>query len=82
MYFLTVQQIIEKVSIKQASVLLKLNVDPNNLLIQPGHQCASCEYKLSQENAEIFDGSCEYKLSQENSMFPLIRHVNGCSFVL
>ena len=49
MHFLTVQQIIEKVSIKQSSVLLKLNVDPNSLFIQSGHHCASCDHRLSQK---------------------------------
>ena len=53
---LNMQQVIEKVSIRQASVLLKLNVDPENVATQSGHFCASCTYKLSEEDSEIFDG--------------------------
>ena len=55
-YFLTVQQIVEKVRIKNASLLLKSGVDLDKLSVQSGHKCASCLYKLSEEDEEIFDG--------------------------
>ncbi|XP_047122490.1 uncharacterized protein LOC124805977 [Hydra vulgaris] len=37
-YFLSVQQVIEK--LKHASLLLKLNVDIDNFNVKSGHQCA------------------------------------------
>ena len=55
-YFLTVQQIIEKVRINQASLLLKSDVDIGALGVESGHQCKSCTYKLSKEATEIFSG--------------------------
>jgi len=55
-YFLAVQQILEKVSIKKASLLLKLNVDASSLSSQSGHHCMSCEYNMSEKDTEIFDG--------------------------
>ena len=58
-YFLSVQQIIEKVRINQASLLLTSEVDIGALGVQSGHQCNSCTYKLSEENREIFDGLVE-----------------------
>ena len=46
----------EKVRIKNASLLLKSGVDLDKLSVQSGHKCASCLYKLSEEDEEIFDG--------------------------
>ena len=53
---MNILQIIETVSIRQASVLLKFNVDPENLATQSSHFCALCTYKLSEKDSEIFDG--------------------------
>ena len=46
-YFLTVQQIIEKVKVKQASLLLKNGINLESHPGSSGHQCESCSYKLS-----------------------------------
>ncbi|XP_047126699.1 uncharacterized protein LOC124807936 [Hydra vulgaris] len=54
-YFLSVQQVIEKLRIKHASLLLKLNVDIDNFNVKSGHQCALCDYKLSEDCCEILD---------------------------
>jgi len=56
-YFLTVQQIIEKVPVKQASLLLKCDENFETSPLHSGHQCKSCDYILSEEGTtEIFDG--------------------------
>ena len=52
-YFLTVQQIVEKVRIKQALFLLKSKTDIDTESIVSGHQCSACAYKLSEEDSEI-----------------------------
>ena len=54
-YFLSVQQVIEKLHIKHASLLLKLNVDIDNFNVKSGHKCALCHYKLSEDCCEILD---------------------------
>ena len=46
----------EKVRIKQASLLLKSPIELDVLELQSGHQCAACSYKLSEEASEVFDG--------------------------
>ena len=40
-YFISVQQVIEKVRIKQASLLLSLNVDIDEFSAESGHECMS-----------------------------------------
>ena len=60
-YFLTVQQILEKLSINQASLLLKLDVEIEEFSVHSGHQCSSCVYKFS-EDSEIFDGLADLEI--------------------
>ena len=54
-YFITVQQILEKVNMKKTSLLLSLNADVNTLDTPSGHQCSSCHYNLDEDGIEIFD---------------------------
>ena len=53
--FINIQQCIEKLHIKQTSLLLNQNVNIDEFHVNPGHQCTSCDYKLSAEGSEIFD---------------------------
>ena len=53
-YFISVHQAIEKLHIKQSSLLLSLDVDINELNVESGHQCPSCTYLLCEEGAEVF----------------------------
>ena len=53
-YFITVQQILEKVNMKKTSLLLSLNADVNTLDTPSGHQCSSCHYNLAEDGIEIF----------------------------
>ena len=61
-YLLTVQQILEKLSINQASLLLKLDVEIEEFSVHSGHQCFSCVYKFSEEDSEIFDGLADLEI--------------------
>ena len=54
-YFINVQQCIEKLHIKQTSLLLNQNVNIDEFSVNLGHQCTSCDYKLCGESLEIFD---------------------------
>ena len=54
-YFINVQQIIEKLHIKQTSLLLSLNIDIDSFDVTSGHECASCTHVLCEEGSEIFD---------------------------
>ena len=53
-YFITVQQIIEKVNIKRASLLLSLE-DISDLKGLEGHRCDACDFQLDEEGVEVFD---------------------------
>ena len=54
-HLLHVQQYIEKLHIKQISLLLEQNVNIEAFDGKPGYQCTSCDYKLCKEGSEIFD---------------------------
>ena len=62
-YFISVQQVIEKVRIKQSSLLLSLNVNIDEFNVESGHECMSCSYLLCEEGSEIFDNLEELELS-------------------
>ena len=69
-YFINVQQCIEKLYIKQTSLLLNQNVNIDEFDVNPGHQCTSYDYKLCDEGSEIFDNleNLEPDLSNEIKM--------------
>ena len=56
-YFITVQQILEKVNIAKAKLLLKLNDQTVNdlCLIESGHFCGKCSFKLTEYMCDILD---------------------------
>ena len=54
-YFITVQQVIEKVNIEKTSLLLALQTDIDSLQTSAGHKCSSCEFKLREQDVDIFD---------------------------
>ena len=63
-YFMNVQQIIEKVNISKASLLLSANnVNVDNFNIESGHSCFNCSFLLDENTAEIFDGLPELESS-------------------
>ena len=63
-YFITVQQILEKLNMKKTSLLLSLNADVDTLDVLPGHQCSSCNsFNLNEEAIEIFDNLEELEKS-------------------
>ena len=45
-HFIKVQECVEKLHIKQTSLLLNQNVNIDESDVNPGHQCTSCDYKL------------------------------------
>ena len=61
-YFITVQQIIEKVNIIRASLLLSLE-DISDLKGLEGHKCDSCGFLLDEEGVYVFDSLCELESS-------------------
>ena len=54
-YLINVQQCIQKLDIKQTSLLLNQKVNIEEFDVNPSHQCTSCGYKLYEEGSEIFD---------------------------
>lgn len=69
-YFLSVQQVMEKLSINKTKLLLRLNENVHNLDVVNGHQCDNCGYLLDEKSAEVFDNmpELEEKISKETKM--------------
>ena len=67
---MSVQQVLEKLTIKKTKLLLKLNADLPNLDVGIGHECENCNYLLDDETSEVFDNlpELEGKLSHETKM--------------
>ena len=65
--FINVQQCIEKLHIKQTSLLLNQKVNIDAFDVKPSYQCTFCDYKLCEEGTEIFDnlGNLELLISDE-----------------
>ena len=56
------QQIIEKVNISKASLLLSANVNFDSVTVESGHPCFNCSFLLDENSAEIIDGLPELRL--------------------
>ena len=69
-YFLSVQQVIEKLDINKTKLLLKLPADLPNLDVDFGHECENCKYLLDDESSEVFDNlpELEDKILHETKM--------------
>ena len=69
-YFINDQLFIEKLHIKQTSLLLNQNVNIDEFYVNRGHQCKSCDYNLCEERSEISDNleNLETSLSNEIKM--------------
>ena len=68
-YFISVQQIIEKVNISRASLVLSYNVNVDHNEVA-GHACSNCSYELDETGSETFDNlpQLELSVSEENVM--------------
>ena len=67
-HFLTVQSIMEKLTIKKTKLLLKLIADLDNTVnVDTGHQCHQCENLLDDNTIKVFDelASLEKKIGKE-----------------
>ena len=58
-YFISVQQVIEQLHIKQFSLLLSLDVNVDDFNGGSGHRCISCAYLLCDQGSEVFDNLAE-----------------------
>ena len=47
------KQVLEKLSINKAKLLLKLNVDLDSLSASPGHKCDRCNFVLTSEQRDV-----------------------------
>jgi len=74
-YFITVQQILEKVNISKAKLMLKLSNTPANDLrhLDTGHKCEKCLFVLNEEMCCIMDNLPDMQASlSEDTLMGLV----------
>ena len=76
-YFITVEQIIEKVNISKASLLLSANVNVDSFNIENGHSCFNYSFLLDENLAEIFDGLPKLESSVPEHTEMVLVHIAG-----
>ena len=76
-YFLSFQQVVEKLDISKTKQLLKLKEDVRNLEVDVGHRCSKCCFSLDEVICEIFDSlpKLEENVAEETKM--ALVHVAG-----
>ena len=76
-YFISVQQVLEKLSIKKTSLLLSLQCDIESFNVESGHECSSCGYLLDEKGAEVFDNLEELEASVSEDTKQAMIYVAG-----
>ena len=76
-YFITVQQILEKLDIKKARLLLKLNVNPADFRVDPGHSCDRCLYQMDDKTIDTLDSLADLEKSVHSSIKTSLVHIAG-----
>ena len=76
-YFITVQQIIEKVNISKASLLLSANVNVDIFNMESAHSGFNCRFLLDENSAEIFDGLPELESSVSEDTKMVLVYIAG-----
>ena len=69
--FLSAQQMLEKLDIMKAKLLLKLNAaDAIRLNTEVGHSCSKCAYMMDEDTCDLFDTlpELEGKITVDNKM--------------
>ena len=78
-YFITVQQIMEKVNINKTKLLLSMNelnlTSPSDF--QSIHSCSACGYLLDEEAADIFDNLVELENSVTDENKSVLVYIAG-----
>ena len=69
-YFLSFQQVVEKLDISKTKQLLKLKEDVRNLEVDVGHRCSKCCFSLDEVTCDIFDSlpKLEENVADETKM--------------
>ena len=78
-YFITAQQIFEKVSISKAKLLLNLNSDAVNdvFKIEPCHLCQKCSFTLTEQMCNILDCFSEMQASVSEDSIAAFEYIAG-----
>ena len=66
-YFITVQNVLQKVRIQKAKLCLDVGVDIDSLALNEGHSCGSCGYLMDETASDVFNNlsDLESRLSDD-----------------
>ena len=76
-YFISVKQILEKLSIQKTKLLLQLDVDVDLINTESGHSCESCNYLMNDNAIDIFDNLPELEKSLSVDVKSTLVYISG-----
>ena len=76
-YFLSFQQVVEKLDISKTKQLLKLKEDVRNLKVDVDHSCSKCCFSLDEVTCEIFDSLTKLVENVDEETKMALVHVAG-----
>ena len=76
-YFITAQQVTEKIRIKQAKLQISLNSDLQISAENVKHQCSNCEYVLDVDASTVFDSLPDLESSVSEEIKANLVHISG-----
>ena len=76
-YFISVKQVLEKLSIQKTKLLLKLDVDVGLINVESGHSCESCNYLMDDDAINIFDNLPELEKSLSVDVKSTLVYISG-----
>ena len=77
-YFITVQNVVEKLNIEKAKLLLELKVNVSDYTINNEHLCQKCGYFRSEESCDIVNQLLKLEASLPLSTKMALFYIAGC----
>ena len=71
------KQVLEKLSINKAKLLLKLNVDLDSLSASPGHKCDRCNFDLTSEQRDVMNSLERHEKNIEDETMMSLVYIAG-----
>lgn len=76
-YFITVQNVLEKLNINRAKLLLNLDKDLRGVTEECFHQCEQCDKPLTEKECDIIDNLEELEKSLSNDVMASLVFIGG-----
>ena len=76
-YFITVQQVLEKLYIHKTKLLLNLNVDVSSFNVLSGHSCECCQFLMGDHTIDVFVNLPKLEISLPTDVKETLVYIAG-----